>query len=114
MLECLKKAANAEIAKLVHRRELAFYTRSRRNRGLGLWAASKQGLRHGAAKYAGAVVEMGVVEPDDDRFVASLRKDLESHGIVLSEKTIRKELEHQAEMVLHELQAGSIDPFRPR
>jgi|GEM_PF-6683343 hypothetical protein len=113
MWEKLKKAANAEIAKFVHGRELAFYIRSRRNHGIGLWAASRLGFQHDAVKYAKAIVDMGVGEPDDDRFLASLRQDLKKHGIILSEAAIRSELDRQAELALRELQARSIDPFLP-
>lgn len=113
MWEKLKKAANAEIAKFVHGRELAFYIRSRRNHGIGLWAASRIGLQQNAAKYADAIMDMGIGQPDDDRFLASLRQDLKRHGLVLSEAAIRSELDRQAELALRELQARSIDPFLP-
>src|SRR5512134_3235515 len=39
MLE-LSKVANCEIAKLMHAEEVAFHIRNRRNKQLGLWAAS--------------------------------------------------------------------------
>ena len=57
MLE-LDKAANVEIAKLVHAEELAFHIRNRRNKQLGLWLAKELELDEDSLDYAKTIVAL--------------------------------------------------------
>jgi len=95
MLE-LSKAANVEIAKLVHAEEVAFRIRNRRNKQLGFWAASQLDLVEDARKYANAIVAFGVAEADDESLVRHIQADLSHRGVRIPEAAIRYELERQS------------------
>ena len=101
MLE-LSKAANVEIAKLVHAEELAFHIRNRRNKQLGLWLASELDLTEDALDYAKTVVTLGIAEPDDEVLVRQLYADLSRRGVRIPEAAIRFELERQTTLAVRE------------
>src|SRR5574338_238099 len=101
MLE-LSKAANVEIAKLVHAEELAFHIRNKRNKQLGLWLAAELELAEDALSYAKAVVALGIAEPDDEALIHHLQENLSRQGIRIPEAAIRFELERQATFAVRE------------
>lgn len=90
----LNKVAGFEIAKLSTSHDLAFRVRNRRNRLMGLWAASRLALDEaGAEAYAREMVAVGVQHVADDALVDRLRNDFAQHGIDMPDATIRSELE---------------------
>ncbi|MCP5364139.1 MAG: DUF1476 domain-containing protein [Hyphomicrobiales bacterium] len=109
MLE-LSKAANVEIAKLVHAEEVAFRIRNRRNKQLGFWAASQLDLAGDARKYANAIVAFGLATPDDESLIRHIHADLSHRGVRIPEAAIRYELERQA--ALAERECTLLQPSR--
>lgn len=110
MLE-FSKAANVEIAKLVHAEELAFHIRNRRNKQLGLWLAAELDLAEDALDYAKAVVALGITEPDDEVLVRHLQEDLSRRGVQIPGAAIRFEVERQETLAVREsdiLQPSSV------
>ena len=101
MLE-LSKAANVEIAKLVHAEEAAFYIRNQRNKQLGLWAASQLGLNQGALDYAKTLVAFALSESDDEALIRRVQEDLSREGVRVPEAAIRFELERQTTLAMRE------------
>jgi hypothetical protein len=101
MLE-LSKAANVEIAKLVHAEEIAFHIRNRRNKQLGLWAASQLELDEDALDYAKMIVAFALAEPDDEVLIRRIQEDLSRHGVPVPEAAIRFELERQTTLAMRE------------
>ena len=101
MLE-LSKAANVEIAKLMHAEDVAFLIRSRRNKQLGLWAASQLDLIDDALDYAKRVVAFGLSEPDDENLIRHIHADLSRRGVPIPEAAIRYELERQTTLAVKE------------
>ena len=109
MLE-LSKAANVEIAKLVHAEELAFHIRNRRNKQLGLWLAAELDLTEDALDYAKTVVAFGIVGSNDEVLVRSLHQDVSRRGVQIPEAAIRFELDRQAAFAARE--CTSLQPSR--
>ena len=80
-------------AKYQRDQEKEFRITSRRNRLLGLWAASQFGLPDNQAlDYAKEVVLADFEEPGDDDVVRKVLKDFESRGIAMDEKHLRREM----------------------
>jgi hypothetical protein len=79
-------------AKLIHDEELKFKAIVRRNKWLGLWAATKLGMDALAAdEYAAEVV---VAEFDgDDSVFNKLRNDFAAADIKISDHQIRREMD---------------------
>lgn len=98
----LRKAANLEIARFVRAKEWGFRIRNRRNKGLGLWAASHLGLTEDASDYAKTVVAFGLAKPDDEGLIGHIQADLSRRGVRISEAAIRNEMERQATLALRE------------
>jgi hypothetical protein len=94
MLE-LGKAANVEIAKLVHAEESAFRLRTRRNKQLGLWLAAASDTIQDGLAYAKAIVAFGIVEPDDELLIQHIQGDLARRGVRIPEAVIRCEIQRQ-------------------
>lgn len=101
MLE-LNKAANVEIAKLVHAEQAAFQIRNRRNKRFGLWAASQMKLGERAIGYAKTIVACGIMEVEDEALIRRVQEDLSHHGVQVSGAAIRLELERQARLAMSE------------
>jgi hypothetical protein len=101
MLE-LGKAANFEIAKLVHAEELAFHVRNRRNKQLGLWLAEEMDLIEDALDYAKTIVAAGIAAPDDEFLIQHIQQDLAQRGVRIPEAAIRAELERQTTLAVRE------------
>ncbi|NBX03062.1 MAG: DUF1476 domain-containing protein [Alphaproteobacteria bacterium] len=75
--------------KFAHDEELAFKTRSRRNRLLGLWAAEKLGKSGAEADaYVSAFIVAALDKPSDNALIAHLLAELAPSHPELKEKHI--------------------------
>ncbi len=80
--------------KFEHDQEIQFKVNSRRNKLLGLWAASLMGRSGADAEaYAKEVVMADFEKPGDSDVIAKLIKDLAAAGKPTEEHTIRKQSE---------------------
>ncbi len=107
----LNKKAKGEEAKLSIGQELAFKIKARRNRLLGLWAASRMGFDDDASlDYAQGIVGQGVVATDEElaRLVSA---DLSVSGIEDSAAGVVHELNRLDELARMEL--GAVDGGSP-
>jgi len=87
--------------------ELKFRANARRNRFLGLWAASKLGLLGPEAEsYAKALVTTDVDMPGSDSVFEKVSTDFKSKGIVEPSDEIRRLMEEFTTQALAEIQAG--------
>ena len=102
----LNKKTKGEEAKLSVDQELAFRIRSRRNRLLGLWAASRMRMGDDAcAEYANGIVSQGVISANEElaRLVVA---DLSARGIDESTDGVLQELNRLDELARLELGAA--------
>jgi hypothetical protein len=77
--------------------ELQFKVTARRNRLLGLWAATKMGLtQEEADAYAKEVVRADFEEAGDEDVIRKVLGDLTSAGVEVDETAVREALEHKA------------------
>ena len=77
--------------------ELQFKVTARRNRLLGLWAATKMGLtQEEADSYAKEVVRADFEEAGDEDVIRKVMGDLTSAGVEVDETAVREALEHKA------------------
>lgn len=82
--------------KFAHDEETLFKITARRNKLLGLWAATKMGLTDEEAKaYAASVVQADFEESGDEDVVRKLIGDLTTAGIETDDATIRTAMEAQ-------------------
>lgn len=95
-------------AKYQRDQEKLFRITSRRNRLLGLWAASQFGMPDNQAlDYAKEVVLSDFEEPGDDDVVRKVLKDFGDHGIDMDEPRIRKEMGRLMEEAERQINAES-------
>ena len=81
-------------AKYKHDEELRFRVAVRRDKLLGLWAASKFGLKGADAEaYAKSIIEADMERPGDDDVIEKLLADFKARNIEMSEHRIRRHLE---------------------
>jgi hypothetical protein len=93
MLE-LQKIAGLEIAKLNWSQDSAFRIYSRRNKLLGLWAASHLGMDEAEAEvYARQIVATGMQRGGNHVLIHRIRQDFAAHGVQVHESAIRQEME---------------------
>src|SRR5215471_14890411 len=82
--------------KFSHDKELEFKVNARRNRLLGLWAATELGIPDAEAEaYAKSVVMANFQKSGDDDVVQKMLADFNQRGIGMTEHRIRK---HMAEL----------------
>ena len=87
--------------------ELKFKANARRNRLLGLWAASKLGLSGAEADaYAKEVVVADFEEAGEDDVYRKIRRDLDAKGIKESDQQIRSAMDELMAKAVQEIQAG--------
>ena len=90
----LKNCARFEIAKYCFDEELSFRIRNRRNRLLGLWAASRLGMTGETADaYAKWVVSMGIDYPGDQHLARRIADNAAVSGVVYAEGAIPVEMD---------------------
>ncbi len=83
--------------KFEHDQELAFKTRARRDKLMGLWAAERLGLAGAAAEaYAQQVVAADLTHPGDEDVIGKIAGDFAAKGIALDAARLRFELERCA------------------
>lgn len=84
--------------KFQHDQDLQFKTTARKNKLLGLWAASLIGKSGADAEaYAKEVVVADLDRPGDSDVIEKLMKDLAAAGKPMEDHTIRKQAERLAE-----------------
>ena len=87
--------------------ELKFKANARRNRLLGLWAASKLGLSGPEADaYAKEVVVADFEEAGDDDVFRKVRKDFDAKGIAQSDQDLRKMMVDLMGQAIDQIKAG--------
>ena len=81
-------------AKYRHDEELRFRTLVRRDKLIGLWAASKLGLvGKDAEAYAKALIEKNLMKHADEHLVETLGAEFKAHKLEISPHRIRRHLE---------------------
>jgi hypothetical protein len=87
--------------------ELKFKANARRNRLLGLWAASKLGLSGTEADaYAKEVVMADFEEAGEDDVFRKIRNDLDAKGVKDTDQQIRQAMDELMAKAVLEIQAG--------
>jgi len=94
-------------SKFAHDEELKFKANARRNKLLGLWAASKLGLTGTAADdYAKEVVKSDFEEAGEEDVFRKVRKDLDAKKVDVSDHQIRREMEDLMATAVEQIQTG--------
>jgi hypothetical protein len=94
--------------KFAHDEELRFKANARRNKLLGLWAASKMGVTGADADtYAKAVVAADFEEAGDHDVFRKVRADLDAKKVAgVSDPEIRKTMDELLARAVEEIKAG--------
>jgi hypothetical protein len=93
--------------KFAHDEELRFKANARRNKLLGLWAASKLGLSGADADtYAKAVVVADFEEAGEEDVFRKVRGDLDAKKVAVSDQEIRKTMDELLARAVEEIKAG--------
>lgn len=80
--------------KFVHDEEMRFRITAHGNRLIGLWAAERLGRSGATAEaYAAALVRADLQVPHGDDVFATIRRDMDTAGISLSDHQIRHAME---------------------
>jgi hypothetical protein len=94
-------------ARFKHDQELAFKVTARRNKLLGLWAASHLGLTGTAAEaYAKDVVAADFTKPGDSDVIEKVAKDFATKGVKLGAPEIADELKRCADEARKQIMKG--------
>jgi hypothetical protein len=94
-------------ARFKHDQELAFKVTARRNKLLGLWAASHLGLTGAAAEaYAKDVVAADFTKPGDSDVIEKVAKDFATKGVKLGAPEIADELKRCADEARKQIMKG--------
>jgi hypothetical protein len=94
-------------ARFTHDQELAFKVAARRDKLLGLWAASHLGLVGAAADaYAKDVVSEDLKRPGDEDVIEKVAKDFADRGIAIAAAQIRDELQRCAVEAKKQIMSG--------
>ena len=81
-------------AKYKHDEELRFKVMVRRDKLVGLWAASKMGLKGAEADaYAKSVIEKNLMKHVEEHLVGMLLTDFKERGLDVSPHRIRRQIE---------------------
>jgi hypothetical protein len=79
--------------KFAHDEELRFKATARRNKLLGLWAASVMGITGDAAQaYAREVIKADLEQPGEEDVFRKIRKDFDAKGVHQSDHQIRRKM----------------------
>jgi hypothetical protein len=93
--------------KFAHDEEMRFKAMARRNRLLGLWAATKLGKAGpDADAYAKTVVLADFEEAGDEDVFRKVRKDLDEAGIAVTDGEIRAAMQELLSTALEQLRTG--------
>jgi hypothetical protein len=103
----LNKCANVEIAKQSLNEELAIRIRNRRNRLLGLWAATELGMTGGEADtYANALMALGIDHSSDETLVNRIVGDKLASGAKCQEQAVQAEMDRLSQIAALEYAAN--------
>jgi hypothetical protein len=92
-------------SKYAHDQELQFKVNARRNKLLGLWAASEMGLSGDAAsQYAMEVVKSDFQEAGEEDVFRKVKGDLDAKSLGVSEHRVRKQMEDLLAEAKHQIQ----------
>jgi hypothetical protein len=90
-----------------HDEELKFKATARRNKLLGMWAATKLGLDGAAAEaYAKEVVMSDFEEAGDHDVFGKIRKDFDTKGVQESDHQIRRTMDELLAQAVMQIKAG--------
>jgi hypothetical protein len=79
--------------KFAHDEELRFRAIARRNKLLGLWAATEMGIMGDAAQaYAREVIKADLEQPGEEDVFRKIRKDFDAKGVQQSDHQIRRKM----------------------
>lgn len=93
--------------KFAHDEEMRFKAMARRNRLLGLWAATKLGKEGpDADAYAKTVVLADFEEAGDEDVFRKVRKDLDEAGIAVTDGQIRAAMQELLSTAMEQLRTG--------
>ena len=91
-----------------HDEELKFKAMARRNKLLGMWAATKLGLSGADAEaYAKEVVMADFEEAGDHDVFRKIRKDFDAKSVAQSDHQIRRTMDELMAKAIQEIKAGS-------
>lgn len=94
--------------KFAHDEELKFKAEARRNRLLGLWAATKLGMSGEASNaYAKEIVSAAFGEGRDADVVRKVIADLGAKGITITETQIRTQMDDLMAQAVAQVKAGA-------
>ena len=94
--------------KFAHDQELEFKAAARRNRMLGLWAASLMGLEGARSEqYASAVVKSDLEQPGDEDVLRKVWKDLTASGAKVTEGAVRAKMEELLAIARDQIKSGA-------
>src|SRR5262245_23086168 len=94
--------------KFAHDEELRFRAHARRNKLLGIWAATLLGKSGGEAEaYAKEVVMADFEEIGDDDVVRKVLADFEKAGVHKSEHQIRRTMDELMAQAITEVKSGT-------
>jgi hypothetical protein len=92
-------------AKWAHDEELRFKVYARRNKLLGVWAASQLGLGAAAVDaYAKEVVAADFDRPGEEDVFEKVRKDFDAKGVAVSDHIIRRQMSDLLETAKREVE----------
>lgn len=84
-----------------------FKAMARRNKLLGLWAASKMGLsEESGEQYANAVVRADFDQPGEEDVFRKIAGDFKGSGMAVSEGEIRSKMDELASIARDQVRAG--------
>ena len=99
-----EKAAEAVY---VHEQDLAFRAHARRDRKLGLWAASLMGLKADeAATYADTLFASEIAAQGEAGLLARVLQDLKAAKVSISETAVRAKMAELLSVAMVEMKAG--------
>lgn len=103
-----KKREEGFEAKFAHDEAKKFKVMARRNKLLGLWAASQMNLSGAAAEsYAADLIKADLAEPGDEDVFRKLRADFDAKSVKLSDHQIRRAMEDKLQEAVAQVTAES-------
>jgi hypothetical protein len=93
--------------KFAHDEELRFKAQARRDKLLGLWAATKLGRSGDEAEaYANSIIVADLTEPGDEDVFRKIRSDFDAAGVQQSDHQIRRTMDELLAKAVAEIEAG--------
>ncbi|HEY4265529.1 MAG TPA: DUF1476 domain-containing protein [Micropepsaceae bacterium] len=92
-------------AKWAHDEELRFKVYARRNKLLGLWAASEMGVTGPAAdSYAKEVIAADFERAGDEDVFEKVRRDFDARAVALSDHMLRRKMEDLLDVAKYQIE----------